>query len=67
MHLIPRRPPLACSSMGLDRGVAVLISDSLAARVRKRPKRLAMRGVKEPDLGGRYADICGLQHVRRIT
>src|SRR5262245_40443762 len=33
----PRGPPSACSSMGLDRGVAVLISDSLAlsARVRK--------------------------------
>jgi hypothetical protein len=29
MRLIPRRPPWACSSMGLDRGVAVLISDSL--------------------------------------
>src|SRR5262249_5148444 len=46
MHLIPRRPPSACSAMGLDRGVAVLISDSLAlsARVRKRPKRLLCAG-----------------------
>ena len=60
MHLIPRRPPSACSSMGLDRGVAVLISDSLAlsARVRKRPKR-AMHGVKDPDLEGSMPTFVG--------
>jgi hypothetical protein len=73
MRLIPQRPPWACSSMGLDRGVAVLISDSLTwcclARVRKRPKRNSSlcAGKCDRDSGGRYADICGLQHVRRIT
>src|SRR5262245_10423475 len=48
MHLIPRRPPSACSPMGLDRGVAVLISDSLAlsARARNGPKRSLCAGYR---------------------
>src|SRR5262249_12309790 len=69
----PRGPPPACSSMDLDHGVAVLISDSLTwcclARVHKRPKRNSSlcAGKCDHDFGGRYADICGLQHIRRIT
>src|SRR5215831_16873002 len=67
----PHSPTAALGLLphGVGPWCAVLISDSLAlsARVRKGPKRLAMRGVKDPDLGGRYADICGLQHVRRVT